>query len=263
MKLFTIFAFIAPVFSSVNKLDSWNGGVNRMSNKDIKKQCLAFKTYAGKRDKKGTYVKETPDFCPGSQKRATKGTVLDGQMMLISAADNYGCWCDIENGLKVGAGAPVNALDSACRDLHRNYDCMTLDDPTCLPRELDASIEEYNVPISALSPLKNPEDECADHNDPISNPCAYKTCLVEAHFLRTAVTPVYAGDLDWINMWNDNSKQHAPAGWFNPVANQCLNNNPPTAKDRECCGEHPSRFPYNTYRAQCCNGEISPLGSCS
>jgi len=254
MKLFSIFAFIAPVFSSVNKQDSWNGALNKLSTKDFRKQCQAFK-------KGKTYVPETPDFCPGSQKK-TKGTAFDGQMMLISAADNYGCWCDIANGLRAGAGKPVNALDSACRDLHRNYDCMTFDDPTCLPRELDASSEnpEYKLPISALSPLTTPEAECADYN--AINTCAYKTCVVEAQFLRTTVSPVHAGDFDWIDMWNDKSIEHTPAGQFDPSAAQCFNDSPNTPNDKQCCGEHPSRFPYNTYRVQCCNGEISPLGNC-
>ena len=29
-----------------------------------------------------------------------------------------------------------------------------------------------------------------------------------------------------------------------------------------CCGEYPDRFPYASIRSVCCNGQVTPLGTC-
>ena len=99
MKFFSIFAFIASAFSDeetkdmseenthVNKTEAWNSMVSKIDSKTLKVECAAFKQ--GR-----SYVPETPDFCPGAPKNY-QGTAFDDQIMLISAADSYGCWCDI------------------------------------------------------------------------------------------------------------------------------------------------------------------------
>ena len=249
MKLLSIITFITPAFA-VNKIDSINLAFSQMSDAEVEIECNAFKVG----DK---YVKETPDFCPGIP--TTRGTAFDGQMMLISSADSYGCWCDMANGLRTGGGRPTNELDAACRDLHRSYNCITHDDPTCLPRTLDASLGEYNLPLSVTSPLTTPQAQCAIYNPPDS--CGYRTCVVEAQFLRTTVSPVYAGDVEWLDMWNDNDLAHSPQGQFDNA--QCFTqNNVMNYGDKQCCGEYPHRFPYYTNKAQCCNEVNSPLGSC-
>merc|ERR1711879_877135 len=66
---------------------------------------------------------ELPTFCPG-----LRGVVFDGQMRLQSF-DQYGCWCDISNGLtRRSNSGPVNELDAACKLLYHSYNCIQKDD---------------------------------------------------------------------------------------------------------------------------------------
>ena len=95
MKFLSTFAFIAPALadeivdlklSHVNKGASWNKVMvpNLKDKKAVNKACAPFR-------KGRNFVEGTPPFCDPK----FKGTAFDGQMMLISAADSYGCWCDI------------------------------------------------------------------------------------------------------------------------------------------------------------------------
>ena len=75
---------------------------------------------------------------------------------------SYGCWCQIRNtaagGIVPGHGAPVDALDEACKAWHQCRACIamdfTTDDETC---ETDYSIPyRYGEPV----PCQNNSGEC-------------------------------------------------------------------------------------------------------
>ena len=55
---------------------------------------------------------------------------------------SYGCWCQIRNqdaeGIVTGHGAPVDALDEACKSWHQCRACTIIDfssDRTCDPND--------------------------------------------------------------------------------------------------------------------------------
>ena len=159
-----------------------------------------------------------------------------------------------------GKGQPVNDLDQACKDLHHGYNCIKIDDSECNPRTLDASQNEYTLPLTAISPLVDPDQACQDANP--GDTCGYRTCLVEAQFLITTYQPVYAGNQTWIDMWNDMTFVHQPDGGFD-FENQCIGRpGIGPAGDKQCCGQYPYRNAYFTARKQCCNDVISPIGAC-
>jgi len=215
--------------------------------------------------------KVLPNNCPTeSDSEATpspfKGTALDGQLVLFTNAGSYGCWCDLENAFrKKSKGQPVNALDQACMDLHHGYNCITIDDEFCNPRDLDATLGEYALPLTAISPIKDFQAECQQANQ--GNTCGYRTCLVEAQFLITTYQPVFSGDQSWLDMWNDVSNVHQPDGTFD-FQGTCFDGNmaPPCGPlgcgDKVCCGNYPYRKAYYNNKMQCCNDKISPLGTC-
>jgi len=209
-----------------------------------------------------------PDICCASFPKncPDRGTVLDGQLALFTSAGNYGCWCDLENALRrKSKGQPVNALDQACMDLHHGYNCITVDDEFCNARDLDSTLGEYFLPLTAISPIKNFETECANANP--GNTCGYRTCLVEAQFLITTYQPVFSGDQNWLDMWNDVSLVHQPEGAFD-FQGTCDNGTTPPpcgplgCGDKQCCGNYPYRKAFYTNKMQCCNDKISPLGTC-
>jgi len=237
-------------------------------------QCESFKA------EDGEFIKGTPNICL----IGLRGTFFTGQM--ITAAANYGCWCDIENSLKRPSyGDPVNELDVACRDLHHNYNCITIEDNSCNPRTLDAGAGEYTLPISALSPFLAVENACAASNREGS--CAYNTCVSEAYFLRQTVSPIYLGDQYWTKMWSDKEFIHSPDGDFD-YAGECggvtgvpvefsgskqhkvdMQRNPcgpggcsVNINRKQCCGDFPKRIAYSPILMMCCSDVVSPLGSC-
>ena len=261
MKLLSFAAVIAPALANLGSIEEQWGN---MTVEEKMAECEKF------RAENGEFVAGTPEICLG-----LKGTAFDGQMLMLSAAVSYGCWCDLGNQLKRSSnGDPVNDLDSACRDLHHNYNCIKIEDPTCNPRTLNAAAGEYSLPISALSPLVTVEAQCAGYN--IGDSCAYNTCVAEAYFLRQTVAPVYAGNLDWTIMWNNSTLQHSPEGSFDyegtcgvstgGVSGSCPPEgcNPPSSDihEKQCCGAFPTKVAFFTHRAMCCNDVVSPLGTC-
>lgn len=262
MKHVFVAAFITTALANLNSIEyQWRN----LTIQEKVLQCEDFKNESGE------FISGTPNICL----IGLRGTFFTGQMVMFSSASNYGCWCDIGNDLRRGSnGDPVNELDTACRDLHHNYNCITIEDPTCNPRTLNAAAGEYSLPISALSPLVTVEAQCAGYN--IGDSCAYNTCVAEAYFLRQTVAPVYAGNLDWTIMWNNSTLQHSPEGSFDyegtcgvstgGVSGSC----PPegcdpqssTFHEKQCCGAFPVKVAFFTHRAMCCNDVVSPLGTC-
>ena len=245
---------------------------NSYTRRQLKVQCNKAnwsKDESGKSVQPEVCCKAFPRNCPAEATTMDadfRGTALEGQLALFTNAGNYGCWCDLENALRnKSKGKPVNALDQACMDLHHGYNCITIDDEFCNPRELDATIGEYNLPLTAISPIMDFQAECLNANQ--GNTCGYRTCLVEAQFLITTYQPVFSGDQSWLDMWNDVSLVHQPDGTFD-FDGTCMDPSPGSGcgplgcGDKECCGAYPYRKAFWTGKMQCCNDSISPLGTC-
>jgi len=210
-----------------------------------------------------------PEACDKCYQR---GDALEGQLMLFSNARNYGCWCDLENALRrASRGQPLNALDQACMDLHHGYNCIQIDQPNCNARTANATVD-YFLPLASISPIMDPKQQCQLYNQ--GNICGQRICQVEAEFLRVTYQPVYSGDQDWLDMWNDNDYVHDTDGGnfdFEGVCNSAGRGGPPNPRtpspplaqgDKKCCGSYPYRNAYYTGRANCCSNVISPLGTC-
>ena len=83
---------------------------------------------------------------------------FDGQILVTESNYNilanikYGCWCHFgysDNGyVGDGFGKPVDLLDKACKTLRDNYQCATIENPSC-----DAFNVEYNLPPSSNAGL--------------------------------------------------------------------------------------------------------------
>jgi len=194
-------------------------------------------------------------------------------MLLTARGSQYGCWCDITNNLsRSSTEPPVNQLDAECKSLHHNYNCIQIDDPNCDGRTLGES--DYAVSLSVLSSSVNIETQCALDN---SNTCGERTCIAEAYFLRQTYAPVFANDVNWINMWNDVTYQHSSiGGQFDYSACRAAQSGGPNGgcgpngcgarnvglSSKQCCGDYPQRIEYSADRQMCCDGLIESIGTC-
>lgn len=250
-----------------------------MSQEERDSNCQAFEDLDHDSDQ--SYEPFIPEYC---FPEIYRGSAFQGQMMLLSAATQYGCWCDISNDLRRHSHEPpVNELDQACKTLHHNYNCISKDHFGCDPRSLDTEKNEYVLPLVIFAPSVNIGEICSDAN--VNNPCGRDTCIVEAEFLRTTYAPVYNGDEKWLNMWEDNRYKHEMIGGdFNfyrdcSVDRPSVNNggngggaggngekNPRPTEFKplpnECCGSLPSRNEFSPSFHVCCDGNVEDLGTC-
>jgi len=236
------------------------------------------------------FCKELPGFplC----RQGLRGSVFSGNMQLMSKAQNYGCWCDILNGLiKKSHGKAVNALDEACKQLHHNYNCINIEND-CNPRTLDSSKSDYEVPILIFVPSFDIKSLCAAANE--NNGCGEDTCIAEGTFLRDTFAPLFRGDSEWTSMWNDENYQHVESGGLFDYELECegldfrsfsyedsygddaydtsntssfvaTNGNGheySPQQQKECCGVYPNKQEYWTNLKMCCDGKIESPGYC-
>jgi len=183
---------------------------------------------------------------------------------LVKPIWNYGCWCNFGKRLLMGAGAPVNLVDSFCRNLQLCLRCARWDgkhDPQ--PYQCDPMSQSYKgVQVGSKF-----EVDCSVGNDP--NFCASHVCSCNTHFIMSLFTLIWDPDYEY-----DASYKHANG--FDWDAN-CYNM--PGEGETSCCGYYPTRYPYNVQSEfkqccdehfifnpmdQCCsdNGEVLPIGTC-
>lgn len=174
----------------------------------------------------------------------TPQTITPSDMGLIN---EYGCWCFFEAEQKQGRSHPVDLIDSFCKRLHDGYECAIIDaaamGETCVPWAID-----YNSGIGSGIPdmgmdIEDLRQECRNQNPDVG--CAQWTCMIEGYFVQTLFLSFTHGTT--INEAN----RHAMGFDFEegcPI-------NKGIKSEKECCSEHPVRFPYKTYGGAraCCD----------
>ena len=171
---------------------------------------------------------------------------------------NYGCWCNMNNGLdhvQKGKGQPLDAIDEACQAWHRCTTCIRMDDTDCVPLN-----EKYDFLTGSKY---NPQVSCTDN----PSGCADWSCQCDVHFVKSVI--------DLINQDQfQPTLSHTNKSWN---SGQCKWEGNFETQD-ECCGEFPSRFPFasnfgsraccgnKTYQTEthdCCDGDkIRLRGQC-
>lgn len=167
----------------------------------------------------------------------------------LESINYYGCWCYFGLDHGKGKSQPVDELDELCKKLHDAYECIMMDDPTCVAWDID-----YTLP-SAMQLLYATPDQvpslCASSNP--GNDCHIKACTVEQNFVKEQQV--------WqVKFIADMAKYGHNNGAFD-VDVEC----PVTAgpvSDKSCCGEYPARYPYRLKDSVgddtrgCCGSEV-------
>ena len=83
---------------------------------------------------------------------------------------DYGCWCRIRNGeasgIVAGHGAPVDALDEACKAWHQCRACTSMDFQSCSPNNV--AYEIGFDPVTMRIDCQWNEADCAVSNNMLS-----------------------------------------------------------------------------------------------
>jgi len=164
-------------------------------------------------------------------------TILGDDSM--AAIRNYGCWCFFDDDHGQGKGAPVDAVDAICKNLHMGYDCAMMDyaeatgNDDCVPWDVT-----YNAGVSfGIGALV---DTCNNLNADL---CAQYACMVEGAFVINIIGA-------FLNVGSVNPS-NLPQNGFDFRAS-CPVNSGSQTDERACCGILPFRYPYKPIDRQCC-----------
>lgn len=151
---------------------------------------------------------------------ATDRASLTQYSSLMSALNGYGCWCYLGQHNVGEKGKPRDYFDDQCKLLHKGYDCIIMEDPTCEPWTIDyaGSTEPDVDKLITNCALLNPGDSCKEN-----------ACIVEGWFFSqyTELLSSTAGALG--------NYHHVDDSFDTSVCPQGL---PGPGGDRECCGDY-------------------------
>lgn len=155
----------------------------------------------------------------------------------------YGCWCNFGGHLMNGRGKPQSPHDAACKNMQLCLRCAQMDgkdngyhcDPRTTSYNASFGMNTGSQSIDAGCSAQNPGDNCAAH-----------VCTCEINLINEIL------DLVWSGHRHDPSPRHPtnPFGGSFDAQSECPAN--PAVTEMQCCGEYPSRVPYNALKMECC-----------
>jgi len=177
---------------------------------------------------------------------------------LGSLDQNYGCWCYLDDFHGLGKGKPIDGVDSECKTLHHNYECLILDTIKGAPDSCDENPwnVEYQLtnPVQLISALldRNQNDAvelCKESN--LDDVCAQNVCIVEMIFtIRVNIAKNEYGFhiYDFGHDYGFQSQEECTIFGENESA----------GGDKSCCGDYPDRksFRPNAGGKGCCGGKV-------
>lgn len=154
-----------------------------------------------------------------------------GQLVMQTIGEGYGCWCYFQEDVGKGKSDPVDEVDSLCKVLHQGYECSMLDDPTCLPYDV-----QYNRPnVFFIGNQDQIRPICETMNS--GNQCHIDACTVETNFVFSIFNAQDPGQ--------DSFQHRSDGSGFDIEANCPINRG--ANGEKSCCGEYPNRFPYKSF----------------
>jgi len=157
----------------------------------------------------------------------------------------YGCHCFFLGDRPMsdmGKGAPVDALDSVCKQYKECLKCAR-------DEHGEMCIGEF-VRYGMRTP-RNDEPSCTDD----AGSCGRSLCECDKMFAQRHVATVDVFNNDYHDFWSTTD-------WMDNKENVCVPRGGGSA-DPQCCGA-PDSFSviYNANNHQCCDGEVKGIGEC-
>lgn len=186
---------------------------------------------------------------------------------------DYGCNCYPASSLSVTAidtskswyhmefnGKPVDRVDEACLDTYHAYKCMFIDHEN---GDLQQGGQQgcykgqtFNWYVDANNELQCGVPTNPDYINTINKDgCRLAACKIEKEFATKVASIIGSDPAAW--KASNQSNYGSCAGKMNPGG---------TGQGGErdsCCGQYPSRTPFNSIVSQCCSdNSIVPFGNC-
>merc|ERR1712048_1855 len=173
----------------------------------------------------------------------------------------YGCYCNFDNNLfnkpHKGRGKPLDLWDEACKKLVDGYECAVQEfGPTCTPWNIDYGFAGTGTIPSVVEMIC----EALTRN---MGGCARAACIVETTFANTiAELTIRGSQIGTTNISYINENYLHDAN-INYAALLCQGQPGEIHSDKSCCGaDYPNKQPYKVEFRECCNGVITPFGTC-
>lgn len=204
----------------------------------------------------------------GNQTQAASARALSGDPE-FDIFKPYGCWCYFGGGdiaRHYGRGLPLDEWDTLCKQLQEGYECAAIDaehfGQTCEPWSVQY-VNDERVALAAIfspnpqGPLAFISDLCNRQND--GDSCGITSCILETTYVyRVLVYLLTRGLPDHMSIPQLAAQSTDPDFFidngFDRVSG-CPSSGPGgPAPHKECCGQHPNRFPYrhDTMSRVCC-----------
>jgi len=173
-------------------------------------------------------------------------------------------------------GAPIDAVDKACLDVANAYKCMFEDEQngnlTQKPHKhtFDSNGEDltcyegqsFKYRIKEGGDIRCGPSNNKEYAKDDTNGCRLAACNIERAFAYT-VAPFLQDPVEFRDLAKPSKYRMTPnaSDWNDSRETNCKKSGGSHVQD-SCCGEFPERFPYASSRSVCCDGTVSPIGSC-
>lgn len=208
-------------------------------------------------------VHSSEDEIPGLRKLGQTKSMLATKLNIPEAdAKNllrgYGCFCYVQGSTSAGPafkyhGEAVDPLDQLCKDLYKAEKCIGID-------SLDGNYRKgcFVDQSTKFSNIVNPDGTVSVICNDDQNQCKEDMCNIENDFsskVAELFNTGYQTNNSFKIAWQDEAgyKSLCPAPERDDNGGMVA---------MSCCGKGLDRAIYNPLLSECCNEEISSLGSC-
>lgn len=170
----------------------------------------------------------------------------------------YGCYCYVQDQNAVGPafsynGEPLDELDALCKKLYRAQKCIDLDATAGNWNKNCDIMDSFKIYEDGNGGLTCEEPQGQDNTDRAD--CKLHMCYLELDFTGK-IADLFNSGWDY---------QESMKGWSaSDYQANCVKQPSNTGSNTElsCCGEGLERKTFNTMVNQCCNEEVTSIGSC-
>lgn len=168
----------------------------------------------------------------------------------------YGCHCMVNgpNDMMSGAGQPVDKVDSACK---RHQECIS-----CAMADFGADVCPWWKPykMSAMQDTETGEKVLVCDDAP--NFCKRSLCECDTQLAQDLYNERNSYDRDFHHRYGTFNKEECRSNNRGSVSGNGGSEKKLNAGESKCCGSNPARFPYSSNKQECCDGQLSAIGTC-